>query len=347
MSAVAAELADQIRQMAAAAFTMANAEGQADRDPTALSMSGLGGCTRAAAYAVAGTPASDVHPPEEARAAVLGTVAHEILLPHMAAQRPGAVVEHPVKLHAAGQVIPGTLDLAWPGVVLDLKTVGSWRLSDIRGAGAYTAHRLQVLGYALAHHQAGNRVDQLVWLYLDRATGEVEPVVEPFTNGAALAVVDRVRHITEHARRPDDAPRMGAAGGNGRGSTMRGPGLSVVCDSCSWLRRCWGDDAVPGEVGAQRILARTDAGVEAALALYDAGSAAASEGKADAEFAKAILEDTPDATYGPWSLRRGKPGQLLDQAQVRADYAERGKGPPMRPTAGRMNVTRVQAARRP
>lgn len=311
------------------AFTAETATRQAARDQLRLSMSGLGGCTRAAAYMVSGTDPSNVPPPEDGRMALLGTWIHEHLLPAMAARMgPDAVVEQPVELHAAGLVIPGSLDLATTTGVWDLKSVREWRLHGVRRRGTYSEHRIQVLGYALARYQAGYPVEWVSWLYIDRSTGEVHVEVEPFTNGAALAVVDRLETIRFHTARPDEAPRDG-----------HGPGLSMACDHCHWLTRCYGPDAVPGEKGAQAYLAATPAGVEQALALYGQAAATASEAERDKEFAKLVLAKTPPGVYGAWELGRGTPGSTLDTDQIKTDYEEElGRPVPKKPTTGKIIV---------
>jgi hypothetical protein len=272
---------------------------------------------------VAGTPASDVPPPEEARQANLGTLEHDGLLPQLAALLPGALVEHPVELHAAGLRIPGRLDLWAPGLLLDLKTVGEHRLSGVRRAGAaYPEHVVQTRGYALAQHQAGMPVRWVASLYLDRADGGEEPMVERFTPAAAVSVIERAEEIVAAAADPDEARRDG-----------RGPGLSFACDGCPWLRRCWGEDARPGVVGAQRILARTDPEVEAALALYVEARERESAAKRDKEFAAAIVDGKRWGAYGPYQLGWGRPKEILDQETVRSDYATRGEQVPMMETS--------------
>lgn len=316
------------RRAVTAAFTAENLDRQAGRDKLALSLSGVGGCTRAAAYSIAGTPPSDTPPVEDARQAVLGVWIDEHLLPRMARYAgPAAVVQQKVQLKAGGLIIPGTLDLALPEVVWDLKTVKEWRLFGVRRRGTYSEHRVQVMGYALARYQAGYPVKWVCFLYMDRATGEVHVEVEPFTNGAALAVVDRLETIRYHSARPDEAPR-----------DARGPGLSFACDRCPWLRRCWGDDAVSGQPGVQKVLAATPAGVEEALRLYANAAAAAGAAKKDQEFAKLVLTATPNGQYGTWELDRGKPGSTTDMAQVTADYEVWGRPVPKKPTAGAISV---------
>lgn len=316
------------RELVGRVFAEETRERQEGRDPTRLTMSGLGGCTRACAYSIAGTEASDVPPEEEGRQAMLGTWLHDKLLPRLAEiLGAGAEVEKPVRLKAAGITITGTLDLVWGGIVWDLKTVREFRLHGVRRHGTVPEHESQVYGYALAEHQSGNPVRWVCWLYFDRATGDMEIRTEPFTNARALSVIDRVERLKVFAADPDRAPREG-----------RGPGLSYACNRCPWLRRCWGDDAVPGEIGAQRSIAATDLGIESALEMYARATEEESRAKLDKDFAKAILAAVPHGQYGPWKYRHGKPGKTLDQDQVREDYALAGKNPPQKPTSGRIII---------
>lgn len=325
----AGQVAALVRELTGQVFADETRRRQEHRDQTRLTMSGLGGCTRACAYSLAGTPPSDVAPEEEARQAMLGDVIHGWFLPALAKLLgDGAQVEKPVQLRAAGITIGGTLDLVWNGLVLDLKTVREYRLHGVRRNGTYTEHEAQVYGYALAEHQSGRPVRWVAWLYMDRATGEVEIRVERFTNARALAVIDRVELLKDLSRDPDDAKREG-----------RGPGLSYACNRCPWLRRCWGDDAVPGEVGAQRKIAATDRGIEYALAMYAAAVELEGAAKRDKEFAKAILDAVKPGQYGSWRYRLGRPGSVLDQDQVREDYAVAGKEPPKKPTSGRIMIS--------
>jgi hypothetical protein len=327
--------ADQVaaftRALVGAAFQAENTTRQADRDPTALSMSGIGGCLKQAAHSVARSTPTDVAPPEEAREAVLGTWIHDHLIPWMVRLARGlgldAVGEEPCQVTAGGLVIPGTSDFAVPEIVWDIKSVKEWRLHGVRRHGVYLPHELQVGGYALARWQSGHPVKWVVWIYIDRSTGEVHIEVKEFTNQLALAVVDRLTRIRYHAANPDLAAREG-----------RGPGISLACDRCPWLRRCWGPTAVPGKPGAQTILAATPAGIEQALALYARAAAAAGAADKDKEFAKAVLADTPRGQYGAWTLDYGKPGSTTDTAQVADDYDKWGRTVPKKPTAGRIMV---------
>lgn len=330
-------IAGFIEEMTVAAFTDENARRQADRDPTALTLSGLGGCTRAGAYATARTPASDHHGPEEARAALLGSGAHDWLLPALArviTAKIGAVceVERRVTLKAGGLTITGSLDLAFDDVVLDLKTVGERKLHGVRRRGEpYDEHFLQVFGYALARHQAGQSVRWVVFLYLDRTTGDIHPLVVPFHNAAMLAVIDRAALIRRLAVDPDSAPRDG-----------RGPGKSLACDRCPWLRRCWGPDARPGQTGAQVVAAGDWEGLTYLLQLYADAAALATAAEADKDFAKLAISATKAGTYGNYKISRSKDGEMDDVDAMKAILAEHGIPVPKKRRAGATRVTAVK-----
>jgi len=338
-------VAARIRAAVRGAFLAKTAEHA--RPPGHLGLSGLGGCTRKAAYAIAGTPPSDQPPPDEARAANLGVIEHEGLLPLIAEQLgAGASYEQEVTLRAGGLSIVGHLDLmdllddVGAVAIVDLKTVGEHRLYKVRRDGVmYADHRTQLRGYGLAALQAGKRVRWLVAIYLDRASGDFEVIVEEFTNSAALAVIDRVEELKLHATDPDNAPR-----------DEYGPGLSFTCDGCEWLRACWGPEATPGQVGAQvAVVGPNDDGrkarVEAVLKMYGDAQGAESESKKVKEFAKAILERVPYGKYGAWKYGRDKDSAMADEEQIRKDYAARGEVVPTKPKRGNIRIGLIGPAK--
>jgi hypothetical protein len=334
----AAEVTAFFTDATAETFRAENTRRQAGRDPTRMTMSGLGGCTRANAYAIAGTRASDTPGPDEARAALLGVGAHDWFLPALATvitARTGLPcgVEYPVQLRAGGLIIEGTLDLAFGDVVVDLKTVGEHKLSGVRRRGEpYNEHFLQVFGYALARHQAGRTVRWVVFLYMDRTTGDVHPAVVPFSNEAVLAVVDRATTIRRLAVDPDSAPRDG-----------RGPGKSLACDRCPWLRRCWGPEARPGQTGAQVVAAGDWEGLQYILALYADAAARASEADQDKDFAKLVIEQTRAGIYGGFKISRSKDGERDDVEAMKAILAANGIEIPKKRVRGATRVTAVRA----
>ncbi len=274
------------------AFEATSAERQ--RDPFHVGISSVGGCRRMIAYALSRTPVTEDWRPEEGRAANLGTWEHEGLLPRLADQLPGSRHEVTVAAKVAGLVLPGHIDLDDPTTVVDLKTVGEWRLSGVRWLGAaYYHHRVQVGTYALARLQEGRPPKWVAWLYLDRANGDQYIIVEPFTNALMLMVIDRITELRRWSVSPEEAPR-----------DERGPGLSIICNRCRWLRQCWGPDAVPEQVGGQRV--HTNPEIEQALLDYVDAREREKAAKADKDLAEAKIGGNPYGTYGRASYKRDK-----------------------------------------
>lgn len=313
---------------AAMARTFVEAAKSSERDPHSFTASSVGGCRREGAYKLAGTPVSDHPGQSQARASVLGTWIHREALPIYAAELgPAAEYERPVKVRVGGLELGGTMDIWDDPDVHDLKTCVDPGLHGLRRIGGlYTDHRIQFNVYGLGMYQEGNDVQNVAGMYLHRERGELEVVVEPFTKASVVGVVDRVTEIRHYAAtNPDKAPQDG-----------RGPGLSYACDGCAFLRRCWGDDAVPGVVGGQANRVVDDADREGALLALDDASARRSAASADYNFAKALLGRTKPGIYRSMSLRRGKAGEQLDQTAAAKLLREHDLPVPMRPKAGRL-----------
>lgn len=297
------ETAESVRLETRAIVRAAHLAETADhsRLPHSVRVSKIAGCLQEAAHSLAGTEPTDNPEPQESRAANHGTWIHRGLLPRMATAIDGAY-EIDVELAAAGIRVEGTADLTGKRRVYDVKTKKS--LAGVRRYGPDGDHVMQLKLYCLAEAQAGRRPSWAIIIYIDRATGEDEPFALEVTDAFLLDAVDRVREIRRHAEAdPDLAPRaLPAATPGGLAMRLRGPGKSYSCNECPWLKRCWGPDAVPGEVGAQRNIARTDTQVEAALAAYDAAAAIKSNASKDTDFFRAVLDGKPAGNYGPYRL---------------------------------------------
>lgn len=320
-----AEVEQRITTATARAFRAETASRH--RNPHVLGLSGVGTCTRRAAYALAKTPVTDTPPVREAREANLGTWEHAGLLPRLADQLPGAQVEVKVILRAAGLELPGHIDLDDLAGVVDLKTVAAHRLAHIRRTWRpYFHNRVQVSSYALARLQAGRPARWVAYLYMDRASGEVEVVVEPFTNALALEVIDRIAALRAYADGgPDLAPR-----------DERGPGLSFACDECPWLKRCWGPDAEPSVVGPQAV--STDPEIIQALADYDDARARESKAKDDKKWALARLSKATYGDYGPFYYGRGRDTEVTDDRAAEARLVELGEPVPRKGKRGAVQI---------
>lgn len=314
----AADVEARVEARMSMAFRLDTGRRQAGRSIHRLTLSSVGRCLRQGAYRLAETPRSEPEVPEESRQAAIGTWIHLHLLPLMAELTPGALVEMPVWLNAAGFKVGGTLDWLWVDEdgfceVGDVKTIREWKIGKIDQDGVFAEHQFQVWSYALAAVQLGYKVRWVWFLYLDRSTGQVRVMVQEFTNEKAFAVLARVAEIRRWSATPDAAPRE-----------ERGPGVSPVCDGCPWLRRCWGADALRGRKGPQRILALTIEGIAEALGLLFRSNKIKNEAEKDADFAKLVLEGVPAGTYGPYSLKRRSTGEAMNQAAVRQHYESSG-----------------------
>jgi hypothetical protein len=323
------EVAEIIKTAVRRAFVDESATRQ--RDPHHIGISALSGCTRFAAYAIAGTPISDQPDAGEGRPANLGTWEHNGLLPRVADQFDHGKTEVEVVLHVAGLTIPGHIDLDVPLMILDLKTVGEWRLQAVRQSGAFYDHVMQVAAYAMAKLQAGQSPRWLVLLYLDRATGDEQAFVLPFTNAHVMMVIDRVAEIRRWADDdPDTAPRRDASG-----AAMSGPGYSYKCNECPWLRRCWGPDAKPGE----RIRHHhDDAEVEALLLEYIEANAVEGPATRRKREIAALLETAKYGTYGTARYHRS-PDTIVDDPYAALKILKiLGYDVPQRPKRGTLSI---------
>ncbi|MFI5659188.1 PD-(D/E)XK nuclease family protein [Streptomyces sp. NPDC051684] len=310
----------KLREILAAAFraeTAANPHSQ-----EGLSMSGLGACTRRAAYALAGIPV----PPtatssKENRAANLGTWIHAGLLPRLAQVLGGrTVVEFPVQVDSDGVCIPGHLDLATfalavpeaEAVVVDVKSVTGSILSDRRLTGPTRAHKLQIWAYGLGLVQSGRRVSHTAVVYVGRERGEVEVFVEEFGPEQEGAVYSRIARLVEWSKAPDEAPRDTAQ-------------PRYECPSCPFRARCWSavgglpvvddvQDADPSLVG----------GVERAALSYLRAGAAESDAKAAKALARAELTQVTAGQYG--RVRVGWSAKGAISVRLTAQHSEASSG---------------------
>lgn len=325
------QLAELVRDAVSRAF---EAESRSRlRDPHHLGISGLGRCTRAAAHALARTDPSDSVNPREGRAANLGTWEHNGLLPRLCEQIQGATHEREVTLRAGGVVVRGRVDMPAPDVVLDLKTVGEYRLQQIRRSGAVLSHLIQTAGYGVALLQTGIPVRWLVLLYMDRANGDVEPIVIPFTNRLALMAIGRVAALAQHAENPDEAPQVDAGG-----AKLHGPDLEFECRECPWMRRCWGDGASADSPPEREF---SDHDVERLLVDYDAARAVEKAAKSQKDQILRLLDGTPRGVYGVVRYARSSDIRVDDGSAALRMLRELGIEIPQKLRKGPARITLV------
>ncbi|MFG2181361.1 hypothetical protein ACGFLS_21885 [Streptomyces abikoensis] len=329
-----AALEERLRAALGDAF---RAETAADpHEPGGLSVSGLGGCTRRGAYALAaiGTPSSNGAVVEERRAAHLGTWIHSGLLPRLAQVLGGhTAVEHPVSVTSNGVTLAGRTDLATYAlapantssdspsggapdnvvaevgvVVMDVKTVTVSALSERRLEGPTRAHRLQVWGYAVGLEQAGHQVSHTVIIYMSRERGDLEVFVEEFGEAQRGAVHSRIARLLQWAACPDDAPRDT-------------PAMAYDCPSCPFVSRCMGPDGVPTNEQPTVADPAVVTSIETAGLTYLRASAAEKAARNRKGLAKVELSRAPaPGRYGAVSVRWTKAGG------IRVQLAEKPSG---------------------
>ncbi|MER6400105.1 PD-(D/E)XK nuclease family protein [Kitasatospora sp. NPDC001603] len=278
-----AELEGRRRQLEdglAAVFRTATATNH--HDPGTLSISGLGGCTRRAAYQLARYQPTDDHSHQEQRASHLGQAVHDWVLPRLAAQlgHDLTLVEHDVVLGVRGLQIPGRLDLFTPaiggGLLVDLKTHGYDQSDD--GDEPSRARLLQLYGYAMALRLMGYLIQGVAVVPMSRIHGGTSGTwIGEFGSRQEAYVDARVRDLLRHAEAPAFAPR----------DAHRGPGLDIICDSCPFMSRCW-----PGAEPAQAAEVRTNADVVAHALGYTEAAAQESNWKKEKQYHLAALGRT-------------------------------------------------------
>jgi len=330
--------ANQLGLLAERGYRAANRYHQSARStPWALSMSGLGGCVRQAAFRLAGTEPSDAELSldQDARQALHGTWVHAGLLPHYVQQLASAHFEVPLRLDVFtpdGTVtIHGSADVLTAdhgGGIVDVKTVGAHQVPERIAKGASWAHRWQVRGYAAAARQQGFPVTWISWLYIDRDTGHAEAHIEPFTDQDEQSVHARIAWLVSLAAEPDETP------------SLRGPGLDWACDSCAWLRRCWGPDATPGDRSV--IAYGDDENVTLAAKEYVRLRDQKSALEDEMEFWSAAVGRPAKGQYGDLTITYSKDGSQVDPAAAAKLLNEMGVSVPMRPVAGRRYVRRAE-----
>lgn len=279
-----------------------------------ITMSALGECPRRAAYRLAGTPHTDpdgTHP-----AATLGTWVHDGLLPRLALHYRAAGLEAHHERRVAWRpfhgsphatpgmrrmVVQGRLDLVVGDTLVDVKTVGEHGMDRRLRAGLSNGDRMQTVGYAAARGQRGVTIRRRLVLLVDRASGDTDVLEEAHTYDDEEQVRAWLEDVLEGAKDPDSVPRG-----------ERGPGLSIVCDGCPMLRRCWGEDAVPGQTGPQGDLLWQTGDLDLEEAANAARIHATSHGilKAatdDKAWASALLRRVPTGVYGEHKVKQVAP----------------------------------------
>lgn len=322
--------------------------------------SSVGGCRRKAGYEVAGMAKTDF---PDKMAAVVGTWLHAGALKALQVEY-GAVIEVAVEdedlrgsadavyldaerlLRLQGQEVWSGGELVGVRIgrqliraaeqctVEDIKTRGYWGFESVQEYGPPLRELFQTHLYAdllrrgrLKRRKAlaGLRevpVERVRLRYVSRDSGKEwvwEQDYDPQITEAAKAWVAEVRSAALGFEGPESLPR-----------DEDGPGLSVLCDGCPFLTRCWGPPREDGRM-QQANLVVDDAMLQDALEQYLQLREAEKEVKRLRALNRAMLDAAEPAQYGSlvlsWSERVGN--QRADLEAIRADYALLGREVPM------------------
>lgn len=275
-----------------------------------IGASDIGTCRRRTAYKLAGVRGAD----EGSKlAAAMGTWLHKgaqaVLRKHYGAHIEVLLKSPYLKGHADAVYLEQQPDGTWVVVVEDIKTKGRFAYDKVCDRGPRMAEWFQVHIYAwmLANGYAADRrkgypqpgtayrVTHVRLRFLNRDTGEshiVEAPYDPAVASEALAWLGGVLEALDTTG-VDSVPQDGY-----------GPGVSVICDYCPFVRTCWGEpDLGPAARAVQSRQVRDDADTAAALAEYRRGADLESQGKAIKANARALLDASPPGVYGGVQLR--------------------------------------------
>lgn len=313
--------------------------------------SSTGRCRRQAGYGFHGAPVDEGYERSGSIAAWVGTAVHTAFLPVL------RKLLAPARIELATQWRPdelppivGHVDLyrRRSQLALDLKTVSRHQLDKVRRGGARERDLLQLHANAASLTAEGKPCTRVALLYvctetsMDRSDAMGVLYVQDVDPELTAEAVAWWREVSTSSS-PEQLPR-----------DERGPGLSFSCDSCPFLRSCWGADAVPGQIGPQRVLAVENDAVASALQLlddaqtrYTAAGREQRKAESDKDFAASILAGTPEGPYKSssgelYELKWKAGSSRLDQKAAVELLAQLNVGAPYKTGTSKPAVKRVE-----
>ena len=287
----------------------------------------VGGCRAALGYRLDGAWPSDE---TDSWGAQRGTAIHEYLQEILAA--PGVRME----VDTIYRGIPGHADIVDATSVVDIKTS---KLSNSRLWAANTdlllEKRIQVHGYAAGLVDAGelpaDATVRLLVVPVDGTFADWWCWEEQFDRSLADRGADRLDEVRK---------RMA------RGETLPKDKPYAYCkDWCEFFSLCRSQDDPDA---AEEI---TDPELSAAVAAYGEAAGMVTKLGKDKDRLAEMIRGLRGTTSTGWRIslgRQGDPKDVIDEAQVRLEYADRGQSVPMtiKPgSAPRLSVTRLKAAK--
>lgn len=280
-------------------------EDNGSHDPRQVSASAIGGCVRASAWRLAGVPftdAEDRHP-----SAAIGTSIHDYLGPRIAARLgEGVMVERDVPYRYRGRTWTGRLDLFdaraaalalnEAGELVDIKTCGDYSWSRVKAKKVSYGHIMQGAQYGAAVEDAGHTVKRLRWVYIHRATGEVDELSEVWDSTLMReALHERLDEIIEAAAAARSNPDAVEREGEG----LNPKGFSE-CNGCPFRSACWGKGDEFEPIGPS---SEDAARVVAAAGAYAAARETEKDAKArKARFAAQLRHWGAVGAFGEWNV---------------------------------------------
>jgi hypothetical protein len=284
----------------------------------------VGGCRSALGYRLEGAWATD---DTDTWAAQRGTAIHEYLEAILA----GPDVRTEVDTEYGG--IPGHADLVGADWIGDIKTktlasAQAWQ----RDPATMRQARIQVHGYAAGlvddGELPGDCTVRILVVPADGAFADWWCWEEPFSRSLADEGVARLEDVRARLAAGEPLPKDKPF---------------AFCESyCPWFSLC----REPADAKLLPVI--TDPELAAAVAAYGEASARYSAADKDKKRLAPLIRGLRGVTGDGWRISLGEPGEdkpVLDEQQVRADYAARGLEVPevTKPgNAPRMTVTRIK-----
>lgn len=260
--------------------------------------------------------------PVSKSAAIIGTLIHDAVATARQSLYPWRRFNVPVTVPGLDR--DGEADEYDPiiGRVTDLKTAGSYKWDVVGKYGPPDSEWEQVMTYGLGLEDAGETVNELELLYLNRDSGLWEPYLRPYSRPAALTALSKLHAVMEALEAGDPLPRQ-------RGDdVLLGPTVNTLCARfCPAVKTCWNLDEVPPTrtpEGFMLVPADDDGLIAATLTEYDAARTTATEAKKRQDYAKTLLAGLDPGPYGDHTLRwtGGGPGTAKPDLQGRVEQLE-------------------------